>query len=87
MATCKTKLKRSDKSRTRSQATRSSLVSIKTATLPEPVTEKKYITTEPEVEIRKPGTLAQALTEPAVAVAKTKTKVRREIQTTTRRHA
>jgi hypothetical protein len=43
----------------------------------EVVTERIYITTEPEVEIRKPATLAQALTEPAVAVLKPKTKVER----------
>lgn len=46
---------------------------------PEPatevVTERTYITTKPEIEIRKPATLAQALTEPAVAVLKPKTKV------------
>ena len=40
--------------------------------LPKPttevITEKTYVTTEPEVEVRKPGTLAQALTEPTVAV-------------------
>ena len=46
---------------------------------PEPatevVTERTYITTKPELEIRKPATLAQALTEPAVAVLKPKTKV------------
>ena len=51
------------------------------------VTEKTYITTEPEVEIRKPGTLAQALTEPAVAVVKPKSKMRKEVVTRTRRSA
>ena len=51
------------------------------------VTEKTYITTEPEVEIRKPGTLAQALTEPAVAVVKPKSRVRKEVTTRTRRSA
>jgi hypothetical protein len=49
---------------------------------PEPladvVTERTYITTEPEVEIRRPATLAQALTERAVAVVKPRTKVRKE---------
>ena len=53
--------------------------SVRTLDLPRPttdvVTEKKVITTEPEVEIRKPATLAQALTEPAVAVVKNKTRV------------
>jgi hypothetical protein len=43
------------------------------------VTEKTYVTTEPEVEIRKPATLAQALTEPAVAVVKPKSAVRKEV--------
>jgi len=46
--------------------------SVRTLEVPQPttdvVTEKRVITTEPEIEIRKPGTLAQALTEPAVAV-------------------
>lgn len=48
---------------------------------PEPatevVTERTYITTKPELEFRKPATLAQALTEPEVAVLKPKTKVTR----------
>ena len=44
------------------------------------VTEKKVITTEPEIEIRKPATLAQALTEPAVAVVKNKTRVTSTVQ-------
>jgi len=51
------------------------------------ITEKTYVTTEPEIEIRKPATLSQALTEPAVAVVKPKTKVRKEIETKTRRRA
>jgi hypothetical protein len=46
------------------------------------VTEKTYITTEPEVEIRKPATLAQALTEPAIEVVKPKTKVQRVREST-----
>ncbi len=54
--------------------------SVRTLDVPRPttdvVTEKKVITTEPEVEIRKPATLAQALTEPAVAVVKNKTRVK-----------
>lgn len=45
----------------------------------EVVTEKTYITTEPEVEIRKPATLSQALTEPAVAVVKPKTRIQKKI--------
>jgi hypothetical protein len=51
------------------------------------VIEKTYITNEPEVEIRKPATLAQALTEPAVAVVKPKSKVRKEVVARTRRSA
>ena len=80
--------------RTRSGAKRSAfpaVVSIDRPVVPEPVTdvitETTYITTEPEIEIRKPATLAQALTEPAVAVVKPKTKVRKEIQAKTRRRA
>ena len=53
----------------------------------EVVTEKTYVTTEPEVEIRKPGTLAQALTDPAVAVVKPKSRVRKEVVSRTRRLA
>ena len=59
--------------------------------LPKPptevLTEKTYVTTEPEVEIRQPGTLAQALTEPAVAVVKPKRTVRKEVASRTRRSA
>ncbi len=44
------------------------------------VTEKKVITTEPEIEIRKPATLAQALTEPAIAVVKNKTRVKSTVK-------
>lgn len=43
------------------------------------ITEKTYISTEPVVEIRKPATLAQALTEPAVAVVKPKSRVRKQV--------
>jgi len=57
--------------------------------VPEPVTdvvtEKTYTTTEPEVEIRKPATLAQALTERAEVVVKPKKKVRRVVERSTRR--
>jgi hypothetical protein len=53
----------------------------------EVVTEKRYITTEPEVEIRKAGTLAQALTEPATVVLKPKRKVRKVIRREARRAA
>lgn len=38
-------------------------------------TETTKITTQPRVEIRRPATLAQALTERAVAVVKPETKV------------
>lgn len=59
--------------------------------VPEPttdvVTEKTYVTTEPEVEIRKPATLAQALTEPAHAVVKPKSTIRKEVVARTRRTA
>jgi len=51
------------------------------------VTEKTYVTTEPEIEIRKPGTLAQALTEPAITVVKPKSRVRKEVVSKTRRPA
>ena len=40
------------------------------------ITERTEITTEPKLEIRKPATLAQALTEPAVVVEKPETKAR-----------
>lgn len=53
----------------------------------EVLTEKTYVTTEPEVEIRKPGTLAQALTEPTVAVVKPKSRVRKEVVSRTRHSA
>jgi hypothetical protein len=53
----------------------------------EVVTEKTYTTTQPEVEIRRPGTLAQALTEPVVAVVKRKSKVRKEVVARRRRSA
>ena len=48
------------------------------------VTEKTYITSEPEVEIRKPATLAQALTEPAVAVVKPTSRIRKVVARTRR---
>ena len=40
------------------------------------VEETTRITTEPKVEVRKAGTLAQALTEPAAVVVKPETKAR-----------
>ena len=39
------------------------------------VEETTELVSEPEVEIRKPATLAQALTEPAVEVVKPRTRV------------
>jgi len=72
-------------------ATKKTNRTITVVELPKPttevVTEKTYVTTESEVEIRKPGTLAQALTEPAVAVVKPKTRVRREVVSRSRRSA
>jgi hypothetical protein len=50
------------------------------------VTETRRITTEPKVEVRKAATLAQALTEPAVAVVKPETKAR-VVRRTVRRAA
>jgi hypothetical protein len=50
------------------------------------VTETRRITTEPQVEIRKPATLAQALTEQEVAVVKPETKAR-VVRRTVRRAA
>lgn len=50
------------------------------------VTETRRITTEPTVEIRKPATLAQALTEPETAVVKPETKSR-VVKRTVRRRA
>ncbi len=43
------------------------------------VTTETEVTTVPEVEIRRPATLAQALTQPPVAVVKPKSKVRRKV--------
>ena len=56
------------------------LVAVEAKTSTEVVTEKKVITTEPEIEIRRPATLAQALTEPSVAVVKNKTRVKSTVQ-------
>jgi hypothetical protein len=62
---------------------------VTTVAVPQPVTEiateKTYTTTDPEVEIRKPATLAQALTERAEVVVKPKKKVRRVVGRTIRR--
>jgi hypothetical protein len=51
------------------------------------ITEKTYVTTEPVVEIRRPATLAQALTQPAVAVVKPKSRVQKKVIARTRRAA
>jgi hypothetical protein len=73
---------RKSKKQSRKQAIVSE--SVRTLDVPQPttdvVTEKKVITTEPEIEIRKPATLAQALTEPAVAIVKNKTRVKSTVQ-------
>jgi hypothetical protein len=50
------------------------------------VTETRRITTEPKIEIRKAGTLAQALTEPEVVVIRPETRAR-VVRTTVRRAA
>jgi hypothetical protein len=88
-----TRKKKSDKSKLRARqvkATSAPSGEVRHVSVPQPVTEvvteKTYITTEPEIEIRKPATLAQALTEPAVAVVKPKTTVRR-VRARTRRAA
>lgn len=84
--------KSAPKSRARRRIIRTVVPSVEFSgvAVPEPVTdvitERSYITTEPEVEIRKPATLAQALTEPAEVVVKPKTKITR-IRTKTRRAA
>jgi len=49
--------------------------------------ETARITTEPVAEIRRPATLAQALTEPAVALVKPQRKVTRVVRTRVRRAA
>ena len=51
------------------------------------ITERTYVTTEPTIEIRKPATLAQALTEPAIAVVRPRSRVRKQIIIRTRRSA
>jgi hypothetical protein len=51
------------------------------------VTETTQFTTEPKIEVRKPATLAQALTEPATAVVKPETKARVVKRTVKRRAA
>ena len=57
------------------------VVAVEAKPTTEVVTEKKIITTEPEIEIRRPATLAQALTERAVAVVKPRTRVKRMTHT------
>ena len=51
------------------------------------ITEKTYVTTEPVVEIRRPATLAQALTQPPVAVVRPRSRVRKKVIARTRRAA
>jgi hypothetical protein len=59
--------------------------------VPEPttdvITEETYVTTEPVIEIRRPATLAQALTQPAVAVVKPNSRVRKKVVARTYRAA
>jgi hypothetical protein len=82
----RSKSKKKSKSASRNSAPHRS-VEVETATgetvslepVTDVVTEQTEVTTEPEVEIRKPATLAQALTEPATAVVKPNTKVRRKV--------
>lgn len=80
--------KKEKKSRSRQQKAKKSRSRQRTSKAPrrlpaartiDVITEKTYVTTEPEVEIRKPATLAQALTEPAVAVVKPKSRVRKQV--------
>ena len=91
MTARKTKRKSGSRSSTRKVSNRSTRRQVTIEAVPGPVTdvitEKTYVTTEPEIEIRKPATLSQALTEPAIAVVKPKTTVRKEIQEKTRRRA
>lgn len=79
------KKKRTKSHRQNLRAPHSNVEVLKPST--EVITEKTYVTTEPELEIRKPGTLAQALSEPAVAVVKPKSKVHKEVVSRTRRSA
>ena len=73
----KTRTNRTKKSSTRSTTT----VIRRTEKIPRPapvvdvVTTETELKTEPKVEVRRAATLAQALTEPAVAVVKPETKV------------
>jgi hypothetical protein len=57
------------------------VVAVEAKPTTEVVTEKRVITTEPEIEIRRPATLAQALTERTVAVVKPRTRVRTMLHT------
>ena len=61
------------------------VMAVRAKPITEVVTEKKVITTEPVIEIRRPATLAQALTERAVAVVKPRTRVKVKRTTHTRR--
>ena len=79
--------RRSSRNKTRtSSSSRRKVVAVDTITEPivvkpvkDVVTERTEVTKEPEVEIRRPATLAQALTQPAVAVVKPKTTGRRRV--------
>ena len=79
----KTALKRAQKKRSTTARTKDTEVvrrrRVTRVKPPEPTVDtivtETDIVTEPRVEIRKPATLAQALTEPAVAVVKPQRKV------------
>jgi hypothetical protein len=78
------KVKKSTKKRTR--APKRVIVAESGFTIPvegtrEVITEQREIATEPEIEIRRPATLAQALTERTVAVVKPRSRVTRIVET------
>lgn len=79
--------KKAKPSRARQRTSKAARRRLRTITVDVPVsprrtdviTEKIYVTTEPEVEIRKPATLAQALTEPVIAVVRPRSRVRKQV--------
>ena len=83
MSTQKKAKKSRSRQRTRKAARRGPAAIIVDVPVPkrtvDVITEKTYVTTEPVLEIRKPATLAQALTEPAVAVVKPQSRVRKQV--------
>ncbi|HUS19541.1 MAG TPA: hypothetical protein VMZ25_07810 [Terriglobales bacterium] len=86
----KSSSRKANTNRTRSTDATETTVTRTIVAKPKPVTnvitEEREITTEPEVEIRRPATLSQALTQPPIAVVKPKTTVRK-VQRSTRRVA